>query len=142
MFLSVDHTFAFVLQSDPAQQSGLSQILALIKRSDSLSIKSEGSRVLVNVVKTLWFTDRANVGTEERQKKREKSIAAVLTTEVVTTLTALIGRSNKYPILVNEGLVAISLLCTHKQGGVFYHFHSSSISLSNLFMQDLWYWMR
>lgn len=139
--LLVNHTFAFVLQNDPAQQSGLAQILALIKRSDSLSIKSEGSRVLVNVVKSLWFTDRADVGTEERQKKRERCIAAVLTPEVVTTLTALIGRSNKYPILVNEGLVAISLLCTHKLGGMFFPFYYSSISRFNLFLQDPWYRM-
>lgn len=114
----VDHTIALVLPSDPTRPSGLSQILALIKRSDSVSIRSEGSRVLVNVVKSLWFTERPTGPVDEKQKKREQCVASVLTPECANTLTALVGRSNKYPILVNEGIVAISLLCTHKLGGM------------------------
>ncbi|KAH9484292.1 hypothetical protein JR316_0003773 [Psilocybe cubensis] len=114
---SIEHTIALVLPSDPTRPSGLSQILALIKRSDSVSIRSEGSRVLVNVVKSLWFAERSSDPADEKQKKREQCVANVLTQECANTLTALIGRSNKYPILVNEGIVAVSLLCTHRLGG-------------------------
>ncbi|KAF8902129.1 hypothetical protein CPB84DRAFT_1729336 [Gymnopilus junonius] len=114
---SLDHTFALVLPSGGTHPSGLSQLLALIKRSESVSIKSEGSRVLVNIVKSLWVSDRASDGSEERQHKREQTISLVLTADFVTTLATLIGRSNKYPVLVNEGIVALSLLSTHKLGG-------------------------
>ncbi|PPR03530.1 hypothetical protein CVT24_007016 [Panaeolus cyanescens] len=116
---SLDHTFEFILSSESSDDkpTGLTQILALIKRSDSVSIKSEGSRVLVNVVKTLWYTERApTTMSEERQKKRDECVARILTPEYTTALTSLIARSNRYPILVNEGIVAITLLSTHRLG--------------------------
>lgn len=124
----VDHTIALVLPTDQTHPSGLVQILALIKRSDSVSIRSEGSRVLVNVVKSLWFTERPTGASDERQKKRDQCVASVLTPECANTLTALIGRSNKYPILVNEGIVAISLLSTHKLGGMVHSFQTRLLS--------------
>ncbi|KDR81566.1 hypothetical protein GALMADRAFT_239590 [Galerina marginata CBS 339.88] len=114
---SLDHTIALVLPSGAERPSGLFQILALIKRSDSVSIKSEGSRVLVNVVKSLWVNERTVDASDERQKKRDLCISIVVTPEYVTALASLIGRSNRYPILVNEGIVALSLLSTHKSGG-------------------------
>jgi len=126
----VDHTFALVLPNgDNNNPSGLSQILALINRSDSISIKSEGSRVIVNVVKSLWFSERTLDPSDERQKKKDQCISILLTPQCAKTLTALIARSNRYPILVNEGIVAISLLSTHKLGGtsdlcpsIYFHF--------------------
>ncbi|KAJ3515802.1 hypothetical protein NLJ89_g1525 [Agrocybe chaxingu] len=113
---NLDQTFALALPGDPNIPTGLSQILALIKRSDSISVKSEGSRVLVNVVKSLWLVERGLEPSDKRQKKREECISMILTAECATVLTSLIGRSNRYPILVNEGIVAITLLCTHKLG--------------------------
>jgi hypothetical protein len=118
----VDHAFALVLPSDKDKPTGLSQILALVKRSDSVSIKSEGSRVLVTVVKTVWLSDRV---AEEQQKKKEQCMTILLTAESAKILTGLIARSNKYPLLVNEGIVASSLLSTHKLGGIaFSLFHT------------------
>jgi hypothetical protein len=113
----VDHTFALVLPNGDNNPTGLSQILALVNRSDSISIKSEGSRVLVNVVKSLLFSERTLDPSDERQKKRDQCISILLTPQCAKTLTSLIARSNRYPILVNEGIVAISLLSTHKLGG-------------------------
>ncbi|KAF9480122.1 hypothetical protein BDN70DRAFT_878010 [Pholiota conissans] len=110
---SLDHAFALVLPTDKDQPTGLLQILALVKRSDSVSIKSEGSRVLVTVVKTVWLSERI---TDQQQKKREQCMSILLTAECAKILTGLIARSNKYPLLVNEGIVAISLLSTHKVG--------------------------
>lgn len=113
----VDHTFALVLQNKGNRPTGLSQILALIKRSDSISIKSEGARVLVNVIKSLWYNERGVESSDERQKKKDACMTVVLTMECVSTLTNLIGRSGKYPVLVNEGIVAMTLLSTHATGG-------------------------
>lgn len=109
-----------MLPSDKQTSTGFSQILALVKRTDSIPIKSEGSRVVVNVVKSLWQVERETKESEERQQRRDAAVALVLTRECANILTGLIGRSNKYPILVNEGIVAITLLSTHKLGGMLF----------------------
>ena len=129
----VEHSFALVLPSSnsPSSPTGLTQILALVKRSDSVPVRSEGTRVLVNVVKSLWAADPAaspavDVVAEtgsgskvifEKQRTRAAAIRAVLSAESALALATLVGRSGKYPLLVNEGIVALSLLCTHKEGG-------------------------
>jgi len=134
----VEHTYALVLPSSrsPTSPTGLAQVLALVKRSDSVSIKSEGSRVLVNVVKSLWSSNlpaspvadsqpspiaAGTVNKEdllEKQRKRNAAIRTVLTPECTSMLASLVGRSGKYPLLVNEGVVALSLLSTSKEGGM------------------------
>ncbi|KAF8201422.1 hypothetical protein BJ912DRAFT_1019387 [Pholiota molesta] len=73
---SLDHAFALVLPSDKDKPTGLSQILALVKRSDSVSIKSEGLAV--------WLSDRV---AEEQQKKKEQCMAILLTAESAKILT-------------------------------------------------------
>ncbi|KAF8077991.1 hypothetical protein FPV67DRAFT_1463744 [Lyophyllum atratum] len=132
---NVEHTYALVLPSSrsPTSPTGLAQVLALVKRSDSVSIKSEGSRVLVNVVKSLWSSNLPAspvadsqppmIGTLnkedllEKQRKRNAAIRTVLTPECTSMLASLVGRSGKYPLLINEGVVALSLLSTSKEGG-------------------------
>jgi len=90
--------------------------------------------VLVNVIKSLWSIDPVNSPTVdsvagsssggkesilEKQRKRAAAIRAVLTSEAALALASLVGRSGRYPLLVNEGVVALSLLSTHKEGGRF-----------------------
>jgi hypothetical protein len=128
--MSVEQTFALVLPTEGNDTTGFSQILALIKRSDSVPVKSEGSRVVVNVVKSLWLLERGKDLSEDTQKKREKAVSTVLTNQCAQILTALVARSNKYPILVNEGIVAITLLSTHKQGGMHLTIYASVFSHS------------
>ncbi|KAI8998730.1 hypothetical protein BD414DRAFT_475906 [Trametes punicea] len=110
----VDNTFAFVLP--PGKGSPLQQILELVHRSDSIAVKSEGTRVLVNAVKSLWSTDPKTVD-EERARKRDAATKAVVTESCVSALARLIGRSKRYPTLINEGVVALSLVSTHPNGG-------------------------
>lgn len=133
----VDNSFTVILPSDgaAAPASGLSQLLALIKRSDTVAIKSEGTRVIVNLIKSLWSSDPAieQRDTEEnqtRQQKRERAIQALVTTPCVDALAALVGRSAKYPILINEAIVALSLLSTHRDGGKFVGFVYINIVLT------------
>lgn len=140
----VEHTFTLVLPSShsPSAPTGLAQVLALVRRSDFVSVKSEGTRVLVNVVKSLWSTDPTTSSTVdsvtgssneskeqilEKQRKRAAAIRAVLTSDSAFALATLVGRSGKYPLLVNEGVVALSLLCTHKEGGRFSFVFGASI---------------
>ncbi len=126
--MSVEQTFELVLPTEGNDTTGFSQILALIKRSDSVPVKSEGSRVVVNVVKSLWLLERGKDLSEDTQKKREKAVSIVLTMQCAQILTALVARSNKYPILVNEGIVAITLLSTHKQGGMHLIIYTAAFS--------------
>ncbi|OCH95510.1 hypothetical protein OBBRIDRAFT_873797 [Obba rivulosa] len=113
---NVDNAFALILSSETASGSAMDQILALVRRSDSIAVKSEGTRVLVNVIKTLWSNDAGSTD-EERAKRRQNAMDAVATVSCASALAQLVGRSKKYPILINEGVVSLTLLSTHSAGG-------------------------
>ncbi|SJL00348.1 uncharacterized protein ARMOST_03661 [Armillaria ostoyae] len=122
---NVESTFALALPSPgPAgTPTGLSQIVSLLKRSDTVAVKSEGTRVLVNVIKSLWAVDAPGPHSpieddtaQRKQRKRQAAIQSVLTQECTSALASLVAHSAKYPLLVNEGVVALSLLSTQKAG--------------------------
>ncbi|KAG1890945.1 hypothetical protein F4604DRAFT_1703479 [Suillus subluteus] len=123
---SVDNACNFILElvnSQDPPSTGLSQLLALVKRSDTVAIKSEGTRIVVNLIRSLWTNERRDelLSEEElqaRQQKRVKVMDALFTPACADTLAALIGRSAKHPILINEGVVASSLLNIHRDGGI------------------------
>ncbi|KAG2150630.1 uncharacterized protein EDB93DRAFT_1240183 [Suillus bovinus] len=122
---SVDNACNFILEPVDSQDppsTGLSQLLALVKRSDTVAIKSEGTRIIVNLIRSLWTSERRDelINEEElraRQQKRMKAMDALLTPACAEALAALIGRSAKHIILINEGVVASSLLSMHRDGG-------------------------
>jgi len=90
--------------------TALRQIMDLVLRSDSVTVKSEGTRVLGNAIKSL-ANDPTPVN--ERRKAARNVLA---TSENASALAALIGRSKKYPMLINEGVVALSFLSTQGSG--------------------------
>ncbi|KAJ7273663.1 hypothetical protein B0H12DRAFT_1090485 [Mycena haematopus] len=121
---NVENTFALVLPTS-GEDSGHEQ--------SQPPIRSEGTRVLVNVIKSLWSNDPAASPIDaaetatlqgmnsahvlaENQRKRHESMQAILTPECALALAHLVGRSAKYPLLVNEGVVALSLMSTLKTG--------------------------
>ena len=113
----VQNSFALILpegSQDPST-TALNQILALGRRSDNIAVKSESTRVLVNVVKSLWSSDQKDTTIAE---KRKDATQAVVNAQSAAALAQLIGRSKKYPMLINEGVVALSLMSTHPGGGV------------------------
>ncbi|KII88576.1 hypothetical protein PLICRDRAFT_54405 [Plicaturopsis crispa FD-325 SS-3] len=112
---SLENALLLVLPSSGAPTTGLNQILGLIRRSDNIAIKSEGTRVLVNVIKSLWSSDPSTTGAD-KQQLRQQAIAAVLIPACAEALASLIGRSGKYPLLVNEGVVALTILSTNAEG--------------------------
>ncbi|KAK0503214.1 hypothetical protein EDD18DRAFT_1136922 [Armillaria luteobubalina] len=122
---NVESTFALALPSPgpTGTPTGLSQIVSLLKRSDTVAVKSEGTRVLVNVIKSLWAIDAPgphspieNDTAQLKQRKRQAAIQSVLTQECTSALASLVAHSVKYPLLVNEGVVSLSLLSTQKTG--------------------------
>ncbi|KAI5900352.1 uncharacterized protein SCHCODRAFT_02607671 [Schizophyllum commune H4-8] len=133
---NVDNSFTLVLP-DPAASSsrptGLSQILGLVKRTENIAIRSEGTRVLVNVIKSLFSNAPPTSPTTvlpspvtqaasnheaaiEKQQKKEETIKALLNKDCTSALANLITRGAKFPLLINEGVVALSLLAMHKEG--------------------------
>ena len=61
----VDNTFSLILPDESG--SPLRQILDLVRTSDSIATKSEGTRVLVNAVKSLWGTDPKSHGSSSEK---------------------------------------------------------------------------
>ncbi|KZT59782.1 hypothetical protein CALCODRAFT_449714 [Calocera cornea HHB12733] len=118
-----------LLQAGTDHNSCLEQILGLVKRSDTIAVKSEGTRVLVNVIKSLCQTsDTSKISEQERKSAVDRLVNARST----TALGELISRSQKYPVLLNEGIVAMTLLATQPHGvpQVLSAFFSSSPSTS------------
>ncbi|GAA5975022.1 hypothetical protein JCM5350_004548 [Sporobolomyces pararoseus] len=88
-------------------QNPLDLILALIKRSDELQLRSESTRVLINLVRSLFSTSESPSEKESVEIARETVLQKE---EIVTAISEQVRLSEKYPILVNEGIVALSLL--------------------------------
>ncbi|KIP09107.1 hypothetical protein PHLGIDRAFT_103348 [Phlebiopsis gigantea 11061_1 CR5-6] len=114
-----NNTLALVLPNpaNPEEPTTFTQILALVGRSDTVAVKSEGTRVFVNAIKTLWSSDASSTDPEFAARRKEAT-DKLATPACAATLAQLIGRSKKYAILINEGVVALSLLSTHSSGGL------------------------
>ncbi|EAU88580.1 hypothetical protein CC1G_04286 [Coprinopsis cinerea okayama7 len=123
---SVTHALALVAPGKD-EKSPLDRILALVSRSDSIPIKSEGVRVLVNVIRTLLMRKGPptedttptppDAAAQELAQRKQAAIAKVLTESNVKTLAWFLARSGKFPILINEGIVALNLLVPQKDAG-------------------------
>lgn len=109
----MDNAVALVSTSEDTKQSlsGLDQILSLVRRSDSVPVKSEGTRVLVNVIKSLC-SSTGNL----QDPQRVSATKTIVTLSSATALAQLLGRSKKYIILLNEAIVALLLLVLHGGG--------------------------
>lgn len=100
-------------ESQRSEKPALGQIMGLVQRADTVTIKSEGTRVLANIIKGL-SSDLSST-----DKRRNVARKAVGTPENANALAALIGRSKKYPMLINEAVVALSFLTIQERGGKF-----------------------
>jgi hypothetical protein len=100
-------------ESQRSEKSALEQIMGLVHRADTVTVKSEGTRVLANAIKTL----SADLSSTDQRRKAARRAAA--TPENANALAALIGRSKKYPMLINEAVVALSFLTAQERGGEF-----------------------
>ncbi|KDE06742.1 hypothetical protein MVLG_02938 [Microbotryum lychnidis-dioicae p1A1 Lamole] len=124
----------------PTPPSALDLLVASIRRTDNVRLRSEATRVLANVVRSLFSTrvnsDPSNlaaaspitpsmnqsnhsglpssggnaggVDTEESLKRRGRP--RVLRKDVVEALTEMVRLSEKYPMLINEAVVALTLV--------------------------------
>jgi len=101
-------------------EAPLDLILALIKRTDELQLRSESTRILINLVRSLFSTSTSSPTEHNSIEQARQTILAK--EEVVRAISEQIRLSEKYPVLVNEGIVALSLLsggAGGQQGGKF-----------------------
>ncbi|KAM0748690.1 hypothetical protein T439DRAFT_327961 [Meredithblackwellia eburnea MCA 4105] len=122
--------------------TALDATLSLISRTDDIRIRSEASRTLVNVVRS-FFSAKAQSGdasllspitpstattvgpesattpklSDEESMKR-KGRPLIVRHEVVTALSEMVRLSEKYPMLINEGVVGLTLLAGSGAAGV------------------------
>jgi hypothetical protein len=97
-------------------QTAVDAVLAIVRRSDEVRVRSEASRILVQIVRSLWsLAIRAGEG--EEASGREGAKAKMTRAEVVDASVDMVRLSGKYPILVNEGIVGLVLLATSRAGG-------------------------
>lgn len=78
----------------------MNQVLALIKRTDDPNIGYEATRIFINVIKSL------------SSSKKEVNVDADRLSErsVITCLVDLLRRTWKWPILINDSIISLTIL--------------------------------
>lgn len=82
-------------------------LLDLIGRTKDVPTRLEGTRVMVNLIRTLWAPVASEAAKEKLRDRR-----------VINALADMIRRSAKYPVLINESLVGFMLLIRSPSAGV------------------------
>ncbi|TKY85815.1 hypothetical protein EX895_005356 [Sporisorium graminicola] len=97
----------------------LNALIDMIQRIDDVPTKMEATRVLVNVVKSLWTSARSSDSSEAPALTEEAVLAArsrVVRRDVIQALAEMVRTSPKYPVLVNEGVIALTLVGSDRMG--------------------------
>lgn len=105
--------------------SPLSDILSLIARTSDVRLQCEATRLLINVVRSLYssrsvtspITPSALGGLEMGLAKAKARNVIENSEGVVEAINEIVRTGEKYPMLVNEGIVALTLLSTTERGG-------------------------
>ena len=84
------------------------QLLDLISRSDDAAIRFETTRVFVNIVTSLASVSRDDLG---------KTLNRLVDESVISVFIRLLQDARQYPVLVNEAIIALSLLAAFGPSG-------------------------
>ncbi|KAG8687269.1 hypothetical protein FRC09_013597 [Ceratobasidium sp. 395] len=95
----------------------MDQVINLSQRSDTVALKSEAARVLANAVKSLWSPAGPQESVAVTQSHRRRAVLRLSNSQSARALAELVGRSRRYPVLLNEGIVALTLLGSQRAGG-------------------------
>ncbi|CAO1627484.1 unnamed protein product [Sympodiomycopsis kandeliae] len=88
----------------------LGALLDLIERTDDMPSRLEATRVLVNLIRTLWSSKTTMAAPTSQQESINKSRSLLCSQRVVEALCEMLKASGKFAVLLNEGLVALTLL--------------------------------
>lgn len=116
----VSNTLRLMNSSEP---NGVDQILALVKRSDSIIVKSEGTRVVAYCVRSLWRKDAPGIDvgssplrTEDIAQRRQQAANDLSKEPAVRALVDLLVTGQKHAILLNESCFALNLIAGNSSG--------------------------
>ena len=84
------------------QPEALDQVLAIIKRTDDPNIGYEATRIFINAIKSL-SNDSIKYADEVESLSRK---------DVIGSLVDLLRRTWKWPILINDSIISLTLLVT------------------------------
>lgn len=105
-----ENSLKFVAESTTgSKDSVLDSLLDLVQRTDDVPTKMEGTRILVNAIKTLWSSKedaRSSITAHTKLRARSRLVSA----GVAGALCEMVRNSPKYPVLVNEGIMSLALL--------------------------------
>lgn len=105
----------------------LNGIVALASRTSDVRLKCESTRLLGNIIRSLYsarslaspITPSALNGLETGLAKAQARQILEKHKGTADALAEMLRTGEKYPVLVNEAIVALTLLCTTEQGGTF-----------------------
>lgn len=94
----------------------LNELLELLERTEDVPTRMEGTRALVTAIKSLWS---ASQGSDRPQSEadasaRKQARQRLVSEPVINALAEMMRGSIKYPVLVNEGILALTLLATDR----------------------------
>ncbi|GAA6051123.1 hypothetical protein JCM3770_004726 [Rhodotorula araucariae] len=93
-------------------------LLALLARTDEGRLRSEGPRVLVNIIRSLFALPSCAASHADALAPLVlQGKARLARREVAEALAELVRRSDKWPILMNEGVVGLTLLAGSSDQG-------------------------
>uniref|UniRef100_A0A0K3CCD8 FGENESH: predicted gene_3.532 protein n=1 Tax=Rhodotorula toruloides TaxID=5286 RepID=A0A0K3CCD8_RHOTO len=99
--------------SGDAASFTLDLLLSLSTRVDDLRLRSESIRVIANLVRTLFAAPSDDAAPEAVRAGREK----LTSRDVAGSLAEMVRTSERYPVLVNEGVVGLTLLAGSSEKG-------------------------
>lgn len=97
--------------------SGTEQIVALVQRTDSIVLKSEGTRVLAYCVKSLWRKDALPGAPAALDSRRKQAIVALTQVPVISALANLLVQGHRHTILLSESTFALTLISSKSESG-------------------------
>lgn len=108
--------------------SGFDQIVALAMRSDSVIVQSEGARVVVQVTKALWRTLESQQQQPSELEALKEAMRKVVSRSPIEALTGLLARSQRHVVLLNESIIALTLIAGQSVGSELLSFPSYPFS--------------
>ncbi|KAG2233918.1 hypothetical protein INT48_004406 [Thamnidium elegans] len=80
------------------EENTFTSVVSFIKRVDDVAAKSEATRILTNLIKTIWV-EKDNIELRNR----------VIEAHIIEPITELV-RTSTYPVLKNDGVMALTLI--------------------------------
>ncbi|EST05492.1 Armadillo-type fold [Kalmanozyma brasiliensis GHG001] len=102
--------------SSSSSSSALNALIDMIRRIDDMPTKMEATRVLVNVVKSLWTSARSSGSQASSEQANLAARQKVVRRDVIQAIAEMVRTSPKYPVLVNEGIIALTLVGSERMG--------------------------